>query len=326
MMTKHGNDKKNKTARTNGNKRRTAKGKLEFIRYSDNPFIGALKAIHVQNEDELATMPHSHDYYELAVVVYGDGFHQYNGKSFPLYRGQAYLIPPGKTHYYSDFSKIVLQNFMFSAKAMKLLGKSLKTLPAWDRFLDSAADGLICNVSSSVIAELDLLLNSIAMEKFQFKENKSIMLFSYLVQLLGIISNCCEEPFRKKFSSGDIEQAVLFMNENYRNDIQLPMLAKISYMSVSTFTRRFNQEFGMPPMKYLLKLRLHHAKIMLMRSECTIYEVAAECGFRDPLYFTRRFRMQMGCTPSKYRLFGHGRIQITEGEKQLNDDSFLDVN
>jgi AraC-like DNA-binding protein len=180
-------------------------------------------------------------------------------------------------------------------------------------------------VGSSVISELDLLQNTIALEQQQSAESRSLLLLSYLAQLLGIVLNNMIQPDKQsKGCGGDIENAALFMRNNYNKKvIKLPELAKMSYMSVSGFTKRFLQEFGLPPMRYLLKLRLHHAQKLLMHSEYSITDVALACGFRDPLYFTRQFRRQIGCTPSEYRLHGQGRIQITSGEHQRNDYSFL---
>ena len=96
------------------------------------------------------------------------------------------------------------------------------------------------------------------------------------------------------------------------------------YLSVSAFIKRFSDEFRMPPMRWLMNLRLHHAKALLMRSELTVGEVAQACGFRDPLYFTRQFRRQTGYPPSKYRQLGHGRMQIVSGENYRFDETLLD--
>ena len=301
--------------------------RLGFAKYSANGIIGALKAIHLQEDgaaDDLSTLKHCHDYYELVVVVSGDGYHKFNDEMIPLRRGQIFLVQPGVEHCYSGFRKIVVQNFMFPRQALSLIRSALYTVPRWRELFCRKSNEPVCMVGSSVISELDLLQNTIALEQQQSAESRSLLLLSYLAQLLGIVLNNMIQPDKQsKGGGGDIENAALFMRDNYKKNIKLPDLAKMSYMSVSRFIKRFSTEFGMPPMRYLLKLRLHQAQKQLMRSEESITEVALTCGFHDPLYFTRQFRRHFGCTPSEYRLHGQGRIQITNGEYQHNDNTFL---
>ena len=103
--------------------------------------------------------------------------------------------------------------------------------------------------------------------------------------------------------NSDIAPAVSFMLRNYQNILHLPQLSKMANLSESSFYRKFNNEFGMPPMKWLLQLRIHRA------SDMTIAEIAAATGFSDSLYFSRQFRKFTGCSPRNYRLKDHGQRQ-----------------
>ncbi len=69
----------------------------------------------------------------------------------------------------------------------------------------------------------------------------------------------------------------------------------------TTLDRLFLRETGIPPNRYLLKIRLHHALSLLSRTKDSIAEIALQTGFSRPNYFDRVFRETMGIRPMEYR-------------------------
>ncbi len=64
----------------------------------------------------------------------------------------------------------------------------------------------------------------------------------------------------------------------------------------------FKARFGVPPVKYLSRLRINYAKVLIdtYGDRMKSYEVAAACGFTDPLYFSRVFKTETGVSPREY--------------------------
>lgn len=54
--------------------------------------------------------------------------------------------------------------------------------------------------------------------------------------------------------------------------------------------------------RYLLKLRIDQAVLLLSSTDIPISEIAASVGFRDASYFSHYFRLQTGYSPSKIRV------------------------
>lgn len=79
-------------------------------------------------------------------------------------------------------------------------------------------------------------------------------------------------------------------------------------MSDSTFRRRWIEHFGAPPGQTLQDARIRRARRLLAETQQPIKEIAAECGFEDPLYFSRRFREVTGVNARGYRR-QHGEPQ-----------------
>ena len=65
--------------------------------------------------------------------------------------------------------------------------------------------------------------------------------------------------------------------------------------------RAFTAAFGMPPGRYMRKLRLDLAAVALATSDLPLSRIAADAGFYDQSHFTRLFRDETGVTPGDYR-------------------------
>ncbi len=91
-----------------------------------------------------------------------------------------------------------------------------------------------------------------------------------------------------------------------RPELQVETLAEFMAMSPRHFSRSFHQQTGMPPGKYVEKLRLEKARELLGNTTQPIKSVAHLCGFQQEERLRRLFIKQLGITPSQYRChFGH---------------------
>ena len=71
-------------------------------------------------------------------------------------------------------------------------------------------------------------------------------------------------------------------------------------LSDNTLRKRFRERFSVTPHQYLTNKRLQAAADMLRNCTDTVSDIAALCGFRDPLYFSHMFKKKFGVSPSLY--------------------------
>lgn len=64
----------------------------------------------------------------------------------------------------------------------------------------------------------------------------------------------------------------------------------------------FKRAFGCSPRDMMLRLRLQHAKNLLLESTLSIKEIAQRCGYHRQHEFARSFRQQTGVAPTAWRL------------------------
>jgi AraC-like DNA-binding protein len=100
-----------------------------------------------------------------------------------------------------------------------------------------------------------------------------------------------------------IDRAVQYIRENFREQISISKLASMVDLSTRQLNRRFQDTFRVSPQAFIMKLRLQAACEELRQSNSPIAEIAIDLGFHDQSSFTLQFRKQLGITPSKYRKF-----------------------
>ncbi|EOD69380.1 helix-turn-helix domain-containing protein [Amycolatopsis vancoresmycina] len=94
------------------------------------------------------------------------------------------------------------------------------------------------------------------------------------------------------------------MAERLAEPVPLADLAALAGLSVSQFSRRFKARTGLPPHRYLLRLRVEQAGLLLRTGDDPIAEIAVRCGFSHQEHLTRVLRAQLGTTPAAVRRAG----------------------
>jgi transcriptional regulator GlxA family with amidase domain len=72
-------------------------------------------------------------------------------------------------------------------------------------------------------------------------------------------------------------------------------------MSVRTFTRRFREETGMSPARWLTTQRVAAARRLLETTELPVERIAAECGFGTTASLRQHLHAAIGVAPLAYR-------------------------
>jgi transcriptional regulator GlxA family with amidase domain len=78
-------------------------------------------------------------------------------------------------------------------------------------------------------------------------------------------------------------------------------LAKHAHMSDRTFVRRFTEETGMPPRRWLTLQRLTSARTFLEGTDLSIEEISAAVGYATSTSLRNHLAAQLGVSPAAYR-------------------------
>ena len=77
-------------------------------------------------------------------------------------------------------------------------------------------------------------------------------------------------------------------------------LADEGNISEVYFRKLFRQAYGIPPHRYILQARIHHAKQLLGEQSASVTAIAEACGFSCVYHFCRSFKQMTGMTPTEY--------------------------
>ena len=67
------------------------------------------------------------------------------------------------------------------------------------------------------------------------------------------------------------------------------------------FSKLFKEATGENFIEYLTNIRIDKAKELLEKSDLSMKEICAMCGYSDPNYFSRTFKKNVGLTPTEYK-------------------------
>lgn len=109
------------------------------------------------------------------------------------------------------------------------------------------------------------------------------------------------EELGKRWNRDDLSGVFCYIEEHLREQITMEQLTDLSFMSSSTFCKKFKNRTGVTLIQYLNERRIEKAKIYLQNSRYSLEEVAELTGFASTNYLVRVFKKITKQTVSEYR-------------------------
>lgn len=134
------------------------------------------------------------------------------------------------------------------------------------------------------------------------KDNTHELLLSQdiaqLLTLLGLSKN----KYGKQGGTSDfMDLSLKYIHRHLSEDITLNTLAERVSLSPFYFTRKFKEETGYTPYRYILISRINLAKFYLKSNLDSVKNIGFGCGFHSEHSFCTTFKKEVGVTPSEYR-------------------------
>ncbi|WJM25061.1 AraC family transcriptional regulator [Novosphingobium resinovorum] len=102
--------------------------------------------------------------------------------------------------------------------------------------------------------------------------------------------------------------AIQWIRENFTRPLRVEALAAMAALSVSAFHRHFKAVTALSPLQYQKRIRLLHARSLLIAGEGNATSVSFGVGYESPTQFSREYARYFGTPPSKDTLQIVGRV------------------
>jgi len=242
-------------------------------------YIGNGSGLRAQ-ERSAGQMPlHSHDYFELEILLEGTGTMELNSRRYELKRGSVYLLTPADFHEVTLSESNRLWNVSFDGS---VLG------PAGTEGL-YALESSLCTVPEPVLERLATAARLLSAESDPTCRR---LLVEYLLRTAGLLREPGTPP-------DPIRRAVLYMETFFREDPSLARVAAHVGWSPSYFGARFREETGETFVESLNRSKVNCAA-MLLKSGASVTEACFASGFGSLSGFRYVFRQKTGMTPREF--------------------------
>ena len=240
---------------------------------------------------------HWHDYFEIELIVSGNGTHYFDSKAFKASRGDLYIISP------VDFHKLEPnENETFEVYTIKFDNNTVSSR-IFKKVLE-VAPPISAKFSQT---EFDMVLNDFKLLEKEFFEKKpdSELLIRSILEKILIVSLRNLDNTEKNTDIAplsyepSVQKAVSYLNYHFRGDISLRSVAEMLHLTPNYFGEIFKKNIGMSFTEYVKKLRLNYAYNLLINSNLNINQICYESGFNTISYFIDNFKKEYGETPYK---------------------------
>lgn len=256
---------------------------------------------------------HVQDFFEINIIMRGQGIHYIRDGKTTAIRGDVFIIPPDTPHGYASSGEFDVYHLLISEHFMQKNISELQTLPSF--FILFKAEPLMrpnassifhLNLSDEQLNQLETLLNHI--ENYSKVKSTTSKIKRNSLALL-LIANLCEIYTENTISSNTEETvqdnafaaALAIIYERFNEKISIADLAKTAQLSRSSFLRKFQIICKMPPAQFITLQRIEAAKHMLTYTDISVSDIANKTGFYDTSHFIKAFLADTGTTPNAYR-------------------------
>lgn len=116
-----------------------------------------------------------------------------------------------------------------------------------------------------------------------------------------LLAQLAAERHRRSVGDASINRIQAQLREHLAEPFSVHGLAADAGFSTSHFSARFHAVTGFSVTEYVKRLRMARARELLVTTDRSIADIAAEVGYPDQFYFSRQFSAVAGSSPRHFR-------------------------
>jgi AraC family cel operon transcriptional repressor len=243
---------------------------------------------------------HYHDYYEIFLMISGEGIHYVNGERKPLTDHSLIFIRPSDTHTYirEQDKKFSFINLTFTKETFENLFSYIGNPEAKEKMITSKMPPLI------FVEKLDkekLLSRFEALNTLNWEEPKKREARMKLLLMDIFVNFFIGAVERKDNAPSWLEMLTEKMNHPSHFSEGIPKMLELSGYSREHLSRSVKKHLKVTLSEFINSLRINWICNMLINTDVPITDLCFEAGFSSLSYFYRVFKAAIGITPADFR-------------------------
>lgn len=254
----------------------------------------------ISNQNQMPSI-HSHDYFEVFLVINGSAVHHVNGSNFELSKGSLVMVRPKDEHCYlqpmsSDFKFInliivtdIFKNVIYFLGSGFSAGELLNSkYPPQRNLIGAKFEPLVSTLERLIV-----------FPKNDIERYNTAFLFA-VIETVGCFFY--ENEFGNSRSTPRwINRLVseMYKPENYSRGLEA--MYELSNCTPEHLCRAFRKYLHTTPSKFLNRLKLEEAARRIIYTDDPIIDISEGVGFENLSHFYHLFKIQYNMSPKKYR-------------------------
>ena len=262
---------------------------------------------------------HTHDFIEIVYVYDGKGYHIYNNVTYPVSKGELYIINSRTPHCFyptdkSNSEHLVVYNLCFLPEFISSINIHLPILVELTDIMlykslypDEIIYSPDLKLSGSMRTEIEQLYEKMYLEFTSKGINYVELLRLSLCELLLKIhrfyqqNHASPESAVIKYRHQLIPDYIQYLRENYSKKVTIEELSNNFFLSKSYLSSLFKKATGSGVVEYLQHIRIERACELLTNTTLSITEISTQVGYTDYRFFNKSFKKITGVTAHEYR-------------------------
>lgn len=238
------------------------------------------------------SVPHAHACVELFFVVGGTGKFQIEGISYTVKTDDMVIVNPNVNHTETSLDASPLEYIVLGLEGLELSMDSEESVPYSIVHLDSAGEDVQFYLRS-ILREIE--------RKSPGYEAACQCFLDILVIRLIRRTHLVSSQSTPVIAAKEAAVAKRYIDAHFKENVTLDTLVEVTHVNKYHLAHTFRKEYGIPPINYMLSLRLQESKNLLRTTDYSLSYIALTSGFSSPSYFSQRFRQAEGMSPAQYR-------------------------